>query len=142
MSHLNNSIRYYDTNEGNIVLKELHKLWKHHTIHLREMYQRNTQEDVPSCKNNPKFQVGQPVMFRNHAHHTFELKYLPDYQVLQIPNDNILILVPSDDKERKININDVKQCSTSKLVENAWHLFWGFIENNHQKCTYNLRPGH
>ena len=41
LSHLNNSNIFYGTNEGKIVLEELHKLWKHHTNHLKEIYQRN-----------------------------------------------------------------------------------------------------
>ena len=77
-------------------------------------------------------------MVRNHAHHTFEQKYLLDYQVLQILNDSTLLLVTLDGNKRKTNINDVKPCSTFKLVENVLESFWGFIESNHPKCTYNL----
>ena len=39
LPHLNNSSRYYSTNEGNIVLEELHKLLKHHINHFREIHQ-------------------------------------------------------------------------------------------------------
>ena len=44
LTHLNNSNRYYGTNEGKIILQELHKLWKHHTTQLRELHQRNEYE--------------------------------------------------------------------------------------------------
>ena len=42
------------------------------------------------------------------------------------------------------HINDVEQCSISKLVENAWNSFLETIKGNHQMCTYNLRlrPSH
>ena len=57
------------------------------------------------------FEIGQPVMVWNHAHHKFEPKYLLDYRVLQILNDSTLLLVNPDGKDRKTNINDVKLCS-------------------------------
>ena len=88
-------------------MEELHKLWKHHTNHLTEMHQRNENKDVQSYNNNPKFEVGQPVV-RNHVCCTFEPKYLLDYRVLQMLNDSTLLLVTPDGKERKANINDVK----------------------------------
>ena len=39
-----------------------------------------------------------------------------------------------------MNMNDIKLCSTLKLVENAWDNILVSIKSNHQKCTYNLRP--
>ena len=36
LTHLNNN-RYYETNEGKVVLEELHKLWKHHTKHISDL---------------------------------------------------------------------------------------------------------
>ena len=41
--------------------------------------QRNEHMDHQIGNSNPKFEVGKPVMVRNHAHHTFEPKYLLDY---------------------------------------------------------------
>ena len=64
-------------------------------------------------------------MVKNHAHCTFELKYLLDYQLLQNFNDSTLLLVMSDGKDRKMNSNDVKPCRTSKLVKNARDSFGG-----------------
>ena len=63
-----------------------------------------------------------------------------DYEVLQILNDGTLLLVTPDGTESKMNITDVKLCSTSKLVENAWDSFVGSIKSKHQNCTHNLRP--
>ena len=57
LSHLNNSNRNYDTNEGKIVLEELHKLWKHHTNHLKERYQRNEHKDAPPTTITPSFKL-------------------------------------------------------------------------------------
>ena len=39
-----------------------------------------------------------------------------------------------------MNINDVKLCSASKLVENALGLFLGSLKTNHQQYIYNFRP--
>ena len=109
----------------------MQNLWKHHYNHLREIYQRNEHKHVPSCNNNPTFEAGQPVMVRNHAHHTIEPKYLLDYRVLQILNDSTLLIVTPDGKERKMSINDVKLSNTSKLVKNAWDTFLGSIKSIH-----------
>ena len=40
LTHLNNSNTYHGTNKGKIILEELHKLWKHHAGHLRELWPR------------------------------------------------------------------------------------------------------
>ena len=64
-------------------------------------------------------------MVRNLAHHTSEPKYLMDYKVLKIINDNTLLLIAPKGKESKTNINDVKPCSTTDLVENTLDLFLG-----------------
>ena len=75
---LNSSNRCYGANGGKTVLQELHKLWKrkHHTKHLKELCLRNEHTYEQINKNNPKFEIGQPVMVKNHADHTFKLKYL------------------------------------------------------------------
>ena len=62
-----------------------------------------------------------------------QTKYLLDYRVLKILNDSILLLVTPNRKERKINFNDVKPCSTSELLENAWDSFLGSMKSNHKK---------
>ena len=79
-------------------------------------------------------------MVKNHACHTFEPEYLLDYKVVKIINDSTLLLITPNGKERKTNINDVKYCSTTELVENTWGSFLGSIKTKCQNCTYNLRP--
>ena len=91
--HLNSIKRHYGSNEGKIVLGELHKLWKHHAKHLKEMHQRNEHIDHQISKKNPKFQISQPVMVKNHAHHTFKSQYPLDYRVLKMLNDSTFLLV-------------------------------------------------
>ena len=71
-------------------------------------------------KKNPIFVIGQPVKVKNHAHHTFEPMYLLDYRILKILNHTTLLLEMPKGKEKKTNINDVKPCSTSELIENAY----------------------
>ena len=71
-------------------------------------------------------------MVKSHACHTFEPKYLMDYNVLKILNDSTLLLIMPNGKERKTNLNDFKPCSTTELVENAWDLFLGSIKTKHQ----------
>ena len=137
LSHLNNSNRYCGTNEGKIVLEELHKLWKQHTKHLKEMHNRNLHKDQQISKNNQKFEICQQAMVKNHAHHTFEPRYLLDYRILKIPNDSTLLLVTLDEKEKKTNINDAKMCSTPELIGNS---FVSSIKTNWQNSKYKLRP--
>ena len=74
-------------------MEEPYKLWKHHTAHLRELHQRKEYTDLQSNKNNTEFLIGQPVVYKNHAHHTFELKYLLDYKVLKIINNSTILLI-------------------------------------------------
>ena len=70
-------------------------------------------------------------MVKSHAQHTFEAKYLPDYRVQKILNNSTVLLVTSNRKERKININDFKLCFTTKLVEFAWDSFFGSRNTKH-----------
>ena len=70
--------------------------------------------------SNPKFKIGQVGMVKNHACHTFELKYLLDYRALKILNDSTLLLLTSNGKEKKTNINNVKPCSSLEILEIAW----------------------
>ena len=67
-------------------------------------------------KNNPEFEIGQPVMVKNHVHLIFKPKYLLDYRVLKILHNITLLLVTPNDKERKTNIN-VNPCSTLELIK-------------------------
>ena len=101
LTHLNKSNRYYVTNEGKIVLEELHKLWKHHAKHIRQLCQRNEHKDQQINKHNPKFEIGQPVMVKNHVCHTFETKYLLDYRELKILNDSTVLLVMQMERKEK-----------------------------------------
>ena len=41
----------------------------------------NPAEEIPN--NSKKFEIGEPVMIRNHTCHTFEPKFLLDYKVLK-----------------------------------------------------------
>ena len=41
VTYLSNCSRYYRNNKRNIILEELHKLWKHYTAHLKELHLRN-----------------------------------------------------------------------------------------------------
>ena len=85
-----------------------------------------------------KFEIEQPVMVKNHTHHTFEPKYLLDYRVLKIINESTLFLIMPNGKERRTNINDVKPCSTIELTENAWDSFLDSIKTKCENCSYSL----
>ena len=100
LTYLNNK-RYYGTNEGKIVLEELHKLGKHHAKHLRELYQRNEHKDQQINKNNPKLEIGQVVIVVNHAHPIFEPKYLLDCRVLKVLNNSTLLSIMPNGKRKK-----------------------------------------
>ena len=62
---------------------------------------RNEHMDQQISKNIPKFEIGGLVMVKNHAHCTFEPKYLMDYRVLKILSDSTLLLVALNGKEKK-----------------------------------------
>ena len=62
-------------------------------------------------------------MMKNHAYHTFEPKYLLDYRVLKVPNDNTLLLTVPNGQERKTSVNDVKPYSITR----ACRKWLGFI---------------
>ena len=114
-------------------MEEFHKLWKHHAKHIKELCQRNEHMDQQINEENPKFQIGHPVMIMIHACHTFEPKYLLDQRKFKILNDSTLLLVTPNGKERKTNINGVKPCSTTELVENAWDSFLDSIKKQTSK---------
>ena len=50
-----------------------------------------------------------------------------DYRVLEILNESTLLLGTPNGKVHKMNINDMKPCSTSELIEDAWNLFLNSI---------------
>ena len=93
------------TNKGKIILDELHKLWKHYAAHLKELYQRK--EYIESAKSIKMIQIlklANQSWLKYHARHTFEPKYLLDYKVLKTINDNTLLLIMPNGKERKTNL--------------------------------------
>ena len=91
--------------------------------------------DQQISKNDPKFEIGQLAMVKNNAHHTFKPKYLLDSRILKILNYSTLLLVTPNGKERIRNINTVKHCSTSELIENVWDSFLGS-----SKSTIQILP--
>ena len=57
--------------------------WKHNRAHLNDLCQRKGNPTGHNHNNNTKFEINQPVMVKNHAHHTFKPKYLLDCKVLK-----------------------------------------------------------
>ena len=123
------------------MLEELHKSWKHLTAHLKELHQRKEEHTDHNHNNSTKCEIGQPVMVNNHTCHTFKPKYLLNYKVLKILNDSTLLLITPNGKERITNIYNVKKCSTTELVKNAWNSFLSSIKTKHQNFNYSLRCG-
>ena len=115
-----------------IILAELHKLWKHHTVYLKNIHYREDGSKPYKPRNNTTFEIGQTIMVKHHVPYVFECKYLMHYRVLKILNDSSLLLVTPNDTEHKTNMNDVKPATTPKLFENAWDLFLNTIKTNHQ----------
>ena len=68
------------------------------------------------------------VMVKNHPHHPLEPKYLLDNRSLKITNERSLLLVASNGKVCKINLNNVKPCTTLDLTEDTWNSFLNFIK--------------
>ena len=115
-------------------MEELNKLWEHHTAHLQDLCQRKENPTGHNSNNSTKFKIGQPVVVKI-TRQTFEPKYLLEFKVLKIPNDNTLLLIALNGKGRKRNINDVKPCSTTELVENACNSFLSSIKTKCQIAT-------
>ena len=42
--------------------------------------------------------------------------------------------------KNKKNVNNVKPCSTTELIETAWILFLSSIKTKHYNYNYSLRP--
>ena len=78
-------------------------------------------------------------MVKNHTHHSFEPKYLVDYRLLEILNENTLLLVTPNGREVKTHINDVKPATKLTLAEYAWNSFLNLIKTKHENCDYSLR---
>ena len=112
-------------------MEELHELWKHHTAHLKELHQKNKNPIDQIHNNSTKFKIGQPVMVKIMLTILSNPKYLLDYKALEILNDNTLLLITPNGKEKKTKIENVKPCSTTELVKNAWDSFLSSIKT---KC--------
>ena len=102
LTHLNNCSRYHGDNSGQIILAELHKMWKHHATYLKDIQYRKDDSKPYKPRNNTKFEIGQTVMLNNHAHHTPKPKYLMDYRVLETLSQSTLLLVTPNGRECKI----------------------------------------
>ena len=106
-------------------------LWKHHAAYLRDICNRKDNCTPPKPTNNTKFEIGQTVMVRNHVHEMFKPKYLTDYRVLKILNESTPQLVTLNGKDHKMNISDMRPCTTLELVENAQNPFLNSIKTNY-----------
>ena len=69
--------------------------------HLKKLHERNEHMDQQINKNNPKFEIGQLVIVKNHTHHTFKPKYLLDYKIMKILSNSTLLLVMPNGMEIK-----------------------------------------
>ena len=63
-----------------------------------------------------------------------------DYGILKILNESTLLLVTPNGREQKMNINDVKPCTTLQLIENTWNSFLNYIKTKCQNRDYILIP--
>ena len=140
LTHVHTCSRYYGDNKGKIILAQLYKLWKHHAAYLKEIHNRKDDYTPPNLQITLTLKIGQAVMVRNHAHQTLQPKYLMHYRVLKILKESTLLLITFNGRECKMNINDVKPCTTLELVKNALSSFLNSIKTNHQNHDYNLRP--
>ena len=118
-------------------MEESHKLWKHHAEHQRELHQRNEHKDQQIYKNNPKFEIGQPLTVKNHAHHTFEPKYLLDYRVLKGLNNSRCLLTLLKGGKEKPMLMVYKPSSTTCIK--AWDSILGSIKTKCRNYNYNPR---
>ena len=78
-------------------------------------------------------------MERNHAYQTFDPMYATDYTVLNILTKSTLILATLIEKEHKMNIDNVRPCTTLEIVKRL-ELILEFYKTNHPNHEYNLRP--
>ena len=69
LTHLNNCSKYCGNNKGKIILEDLHKLWKQHTAHLKELFQRIENHTEQNHNSGIKFEIGKPIIVKSNACH-------------------------------------------------------------------------
>ena len=65
------------------------------------------------------FKEGQLIAVINHFRNTFESRFVSDYRVLKILNEQTLLVESPDGEMRQININDAKPVSAIAATDNA-----------------------
>ena len=114
------SIRYLGNDKGLILFAEICKLWSAHPKALQENRQIKT-EKVEKHKHFKAhdFKVGQLIAVKKHLRNTFGSRFVSDYRVLKILNEQTLLVDSLDGKTRQININDAKPVSATAATDNA-----------------------
>ena len=116
VSHFNNCNRYYGNNRGKIILEKLHKLWKHHAEHLKDLCQWTENPTEHNHNNSTEFEIGQPVVVKNHACHTFKPKYLLDDKLKYLITAVLLITPNGKGKPILMMLNLEAQQNLSKML--------------------------
>ena len=82
LTHLNYCSRYYRDDKGNIIVAELHKLWKHDAAYLKEIHNRKDDYTPFKPENNTKFKIGQQWL-KTMPVRLLSLIFWMDYRVLK-----------------------------------------------------------
>ena len=131
--------RYMGDEKGLILFAELRKLWSPHTKNLQE--NRLLKTNMLECNKNFKshhFKVCQLIAVKNHLKGTFNLKFISDYQVLDIINEHTLLIQSPNGKTRKININHAKPVSAISATDNVLQDFKQSMLRNGSTHHYNF----
>ena len=79
-----------------------------------------TDREYSSTKN---LKEGQLVLMKNHSAKAFQLKYLADYQIIKIINENTVIVVTPNGREQKGNIHHIKPITPVEAFTSTFEEF-------------------
>ena len=107
-------------------------MWKIHAKLHQESRQSEpeTEEKYNSTRDLKEEQL---VLMKNHNVRAFQPKYVTDYRVIIIINENTLIVPSPDSRERKCNIHHIKPISPTEAFTRTFEEFPKCIkgENTH-----------
>ncbi len=121
MSHFTNFSRFLgDPTTGELVIKEMRKVWTLHMEKLREIRGVELNQEALDKEGAHRFKINQPVLLKNHTAISFDPKYKADYRVLDIPNKCTVVLSAPDGSTRRANVKHVKPATPLDTMHQAY----------------------
>ena len=116
--------------------------------HIKLLWEMRQSEPETEKKYNSTqdLKEGQLVLIKDHKARAFQPKYLADYRIIKVINENTVIVVSTDDRERKCNIHQIKPISpaeafTQSLVQRQPHYnLWSNHQYQHENREESIHP--